>query len=147
MGPVSDFMSKDHDRLDSIFSDFQKSNGKDLGRTISLFLNFMKGLQRHIEWEEKILFPVFEEKNKIKSNGLQSSGPTAVMRMEHAQIKEFLDIIQAMIENNNIDTADVESMLFDILKSHNEREEEILYPWIDSSLGESEALEILKKLK
>jgi iron-sulfur cluster repair protein YtfE (RIC family) len=57
----------------------------DVERAESIFLSFKSELERHIIWEEDILFPVFEKKT-----GIKDGGPTSVMRMEHIQIKNHL---------------------------------------------------------
>jgi iron-sulfur cluster repair protein YtfE (RIC family) len=82
MGAILEFMSHDHDRLDAIFAEFRKE--PDAGKTRELFLQFDTGLRAHIVWEEEILFPPFEDRT-----GMRHTGPTAVMRMEHQQIKQI----------------------------------------------------------
>ena len=85
MTAIFDFMSKDHDRLDNIFEQFKKASESDISSARGLFLAFKAGLEVHIAREEDILFPIFE-----RETGMRDSGPTAVMRMEHRQIKNFL---------------------------------------------------------
>jgi iron-sulfur cluster repair protein YtfE (RIC family) len=82
----------------------------------------------HIVWEEDILFPVFEQET-----GMHDAGPTAVMRMEHRHIKKLLEQIDEKLlagELSGIENAEIE--LLDILESHNQKEENILYPAIDN---------------
>ena len=134
-------MSKDHDRLDGIFAAFQKTKAENMEQAKTLFANFESGLRRHIAWEEEILFPAFEEQT-----GMKSIGPTVVMRLEHHEIKEFLDQIRQKLQYINIHTGDVEESLMSVLKSHNDKEEEILYPWIDRSLGEEALTEMIVKM-
>ena len=59
MSTISDFMSRDHDRLDVIFTEFQKEQATEKAK--DLFSRFDEGLRTHIAWEEQILFPLFEE--------------------------------------------------------------------------------------
>ena len=61
----------------------------DIERAESIFLFFKSELERHIIWEEDILFPVFERKT-----GIKDGGPTSVMRIEHIQIKNHLQEIK-----------------------------------------------------
>lgn len=142
MNNVLEFMGKDHDRLDKIFEEFRKQYA-GLQKARGLFHSFKTGLQRHIVWEEEILFPLFEEKMSM-----QDSGPTIVMRMEHRQIKGFLERIHDLItkgELNGIKEAAIE--LLDVLKAHNDKEENILYPWIDSEIAELARDEAFLKMK
>jgi len=81
-----EFMAADHDRLDSIFAEFRIMKNTDMASAKTLFDDFIKGLQRHITWEEDILFPVFEDRT-----GMYDAGPVAVMQMEHCHIKTILN--------------------------------------------------------
>ncbi|MFI5304297.1 MAG: hemerythrin domain-containing protein [Nitrospiria bacterium] len=134
-------MSKDHDRLDGIFSAFQKTKAENLDQAKKSFANFESGLLRHIVWEEEILFPAFEVQT-----GMKNMGPTAVMRLEHLKIKELLDQISQKLQYINIHTGDVEESLIYVLKLHNDKEEKILYPWIDQSLSEESLTEMIVKM-
>lgn len=138
---VLDFMSKDHDRLDNIFKEFRSIKVTNKDRKISLFHDFKVGLQKHIVWEEEILFPLFENKT-----GMHDSGPTAVMRMEHREIKNFLEKIHASV-GRNIQTSHLEDGLIEILTEHNNKEENILYPWIDNSVSDEEIEKLFKEMK
>ena len=73
--PVSEFFGQDHDRLDELFKTFQKFKRSDFAKAKEAFKEFKFGLQRHIVWEEDILFPLWEEKT-----GVSDGGPTFVMR-------------------------------------------------------------------
>ncbi len=136
MQTILTFMGEDHDRLDNIFKEFRKTKAK------GLFHEFKVGLQRHIVWEEELLFPIFENKT-----GMHDTGPTAVMRMEHRTIKEFLEKIHHALTNDSVQTEDLENDLLDVLTEHNNKEENILYPWIDESLSEKEKEETFTQMK
>jgi len=143
MNKVFDFMAQDHDRLDGIFQEFRGTKVQDLKKAKSYFHDFKIGLQKHIVWEEEILFPIFENKT-----GMFETGPTAVMRMEHRQIKEFLEKIHDQIlkgETSKID--ELEKGLIEVLTTHNQKEESILYPWIDDSLSETERENVFTQMK
>ena len=143
MNKVFDFMAQDHDRLDGIFKEFRGIKVQDLKKAKSFFHDFKIGLQKHIVWEEEILFPIFENKT-----GMFETGPTAVMRMEHRQIKEFLEKIHDRIlkgETKEID--ELEKGLIEVLTAHNLKEESILYPWIDDSLSETEREAVFTQMK
>ncbi len=79
--------------------------------------------------------------------GMKDSGPTAVMRIEHRQIKEFLDKIHNKVAKGDTKTQDAEDGLLEVLKPHNDKEESILYPWIDNTLSEKEKEEIFVLMK
>lgn len=126
---ISEFMEKDHDRLDGIYQTFREARS-DQTKARSLFNEFMAGLKRHIAWEEEILFPLFENKT-----GMRDAGPTAVMKTEHREIEKLLQrILDAIME----ETSPLENSLLDVLSNHNQKEETILYPWMDNFLDEKE---------
>lgn len=141
MKTVLSFMGEDHDRLDNIFKEFRNIKNTNENRARNLFHEFKIGLQKHIVWEEEILFPLFENKT-----GTHDTCPTAVMRIEHRQIKDFLERIHRSL-GKDIQTDDLEEGLIEALTGHNNKEENILYPWIDSSVGEQEKGEAFKRMK
>jgi iron-sulfur cluster repair protein YtfE (RIC family) len=89
MTTILEFMSIDHDRLDSKIRTYSAEKLIDIERAESIFLSFKSELERHIIWEEDILFSVFERKT-----GIKDGGPTSVMRTEHIQIKNHLQEIK-----------------------------------------------------
>jgi DUF438 domain-containing protein len=95
------------------------------------FLLFSAELDKHFALEEERLFPAFE-----KATGM-SSGPTVVMRGEHAEIRALRDEATAAIEANQaedalaaIDTLNV------LIQQHNVKEENILYPMCGARVPE-----------
>lgn len=139
---VNDFMTDDHNRLDGIFKEFRAIKKKDIARAKKLFAEFRNDLKRHIKWEDDILFPAFE-----KHTGMQSGGPTAVMRMEHRKIEEFLDGINAALAKGDASTDALEEGLLGVLGPHDVKEEGILYPWIDSSVPDEERVELFGRIR
>lgn len=137
-----DFMADDHDRLDEIFKKFRKLKNEDIRKAKKFFHDFKIGLQRHIVWEEEILFPLFENKT-----GMNDNGPTAVMRMDHRQIKDFLEKIHDRISKGDVPADILEEGLLEVLTEHNNKEENILYPWIDNSVSEKERAEAFKRMQ
>lgn len=139
---VNDFMSLDHDRLDNIFKEFVINRKKKSEVAKKLFSEFKLGLEKHIVWEEEILFPIFEKKT-----GMFNMGPTMVMRMEHEEIKKILNEILKLISKNNFKTEKLEKQFVEILTGHNDKEEMMLYPAIDDCLDEKEKKKTLDMLK
>ena len=123
---ISEFYEQDHDRLDELFKAFQKMKRSDFPKAKEAFKAFKFGLQRHIVWEEDLLFPLWEEKT-----GMSEGGPTFVMRAEHRQIGQQLEAIHGKVADQNPDSDQEEQALLDLLGSHNMKEERVLYPAID----------------
>jgi iron-sulfur cluster repair protein YtfE (RIC family) len=118
--------AEDHDRLDALFTEYRQLKRVDPDRARECFKEFTFGLQRHIVWEEQILFPLFERKT-----GMVDCGPTAVMRAEHRQIGARLEAIHQKVRSRDPETEAEEQALVDLLTAHNQKEEGVLYPMLD----------------
>jgi len=59
---INEHYTEDHDRLDDLFHEFQVLKSSDRARAVHHFQEFKAGLERHIAWEEEILFPSFEKR-------------------------------------------------------------------------------------
>ena len=142
MTTILEFMSIDHDRLDNKIRTYSADKLVDIERAESIFLSFKNELERHIIWEEDILFPVFERKT-----GIKDGGPTSVMRAEHIQIKNHLQEIKKKLHAKKIqDPCKEEVALLEVLESHNQKEENILYPGIDNLTSEQEKEQMIKQM-
>lgn len=130
---VSAYFEADHARLDAVFKQFQQVKESSVAESKPYFRIFNNGLKRHIVWEEDLLFPAYEN-----HTGVRDSGPTEVMRQEHRQIGATLEAIHDKIRRGQSDTQVEEARLLEILGDHNRKEEKILYPAINASLGEEE---------
>ncbi len=139
---ITTFYEEDHDRLDELFKVFQTSKRSDFAKAKEAFKEFKVGLQRHIVWEEELLFPMWEEKT-----GMIEDGPTPVMRFEHSQIKQLLDAIHQKVEGQNLDTDQEEQALLNLLSSHNRKEERALYPAIDNVINTDEREKVFSDMK
>ncbi len=142
MTTILEFMSVDHDRLDNKIKMYSAEKLVNVERAEGIFLLFKSELERHIIWEEDILFPVFERKT-----GIKDGGPTSVMKMEHIQIKNHLQEIKKKLHAKKIqDPCKEEVDLFKMLESHNQKEENILYPGIDNLTSEQEKEQMIKEM-
>lgn len=142
MKPITDFMERDHDRLDRLFKEFQSTKSRAFAKATQCFSEFKRGLQRHIVWEEEFLFPQFESRT-----GVSEGGPTTVMRLEHRRLKELLEGIHDQVAASKTDTGEYEHELLDVLLVHNTKEEAVLYPAIDRCLSEREAAELIETMQ
>lgn len=138
---ILSFFEKDHRRLDALFERFQELKQDNFTEGEQFFKEFKYGLQKHILWEEELLFPLFEKKSGI------SSGPTEVMRQEHLSILRVLRKIAEKVDLNDFSTDGEEKELFEILSRHNLKEENALYPMIESSASLEEKKEVFKKME
>ena len=80
-------------------------------------------LERHFGFEEESLFPAFEDATGMRE------GPTAVMRLEHAHVRNLLAGLAAAAPEHDPEGCRAElDNLFVMLQQHNAKEEGMLYP-------------------
>ena len=139
---ISAFFEQDHDRLDELFKTFQKLKRIDFAKAKEAFKAFKFGLQRHIVWEEDLLFPLWEEKT-----GMTEDGPTVAMRVEHRRIGQQLEAIHSKVAEQNQGSDQEEQALLDLLGSHNRKEERALYPAIDQVASAEERETVFRNMK
>ena len=137
---ISETYTEDHDRLDDLFYQFQKLKSTDRKEAEKHFSAFKAGLERHIAWEEEILFPSFEKRFG------HLGGPTSVMRREHREIETFLKAIAEKLADTDFGTDMEEMGLQTVLCPHNHKEENILYPTIDQVTGAKERADIFARM-
>lgn len=141
---VSEFLGGDHRRLDAILSVVEELAEKGaFAEAAARFVDFARGLSRHIDMEETVLFPAFEEKTGM------TSGPTAVMRAEHVEIRRLLEVLaSALAAPDESAFREADRHLHEVLGGHNEKEEGILYPLSDRMAGgERERDELVRKMQ
>ena len=134
---VQTAFAADHDRLDGLLVNFQTWKRSNFEQAKEFFKEFKFGLQRHIVWEETILFPLFEEKT-----GFYHAGPTEVMRAEHRRIGACLEALHEKVRRQDPESEAEEAALLGALEAHNQKEEMVLYPMLDRLLSDAEKQEI-----
>ena len=142
---VSELLGEDHRRLDAVLGDAKRRLREGAaGAAAERFAAFRAGLERHIEVEERDLFPAFEERT-----GMRGAGPTEVMRAEHREIQRLLgEIAAALAREGSPDCTALFGALTGVLLAHNGKEEKILYPMSDRVLEDSPArAEILRRIR
>jgi hemerythrin-like domain-containing protein len=142
MPPLTDCLETDHRRLDAILTDCKRLADSHLFvAAAEKFTLFAQGLSRHIDAEERVLFPALEERVP------QAAGPTRVMRFEHARLRELLvRLAQALAASDRV-WQPATRELEELLAAHNTKEERVLYPMANSiALGVANPGELRAKL-
>ena len=142
MTSIRSFMTDDHRSCDDHFAKAEQAVAKnDLEAAGIAFADFQVAMLAHFDVEEKILFPTFEAKTGM------SMGPTQVMRLEHAQMRELLAAAVDAISAANVDDylGAAETLLI-MMQQHNMKEENILYSMCDQHLV-AELPEVLQHLE
>lgn len=131
MGSISQFLTEDHHRCDELYAQAEASvNAARWDTAGDGFVRFRAALLRHFTMEEETLFPAFEA-----ANG-HVFGPTAVMRLEHAQMRDLLNgMARAVDDRDRQAYLGIAETLLVLMQQHNFKEERVLYPMTDSAFG------------
>ena len=77
---ISEFFATDHDEIDAILA---AVNFDAPVEALARLKEFDRRLERHIVWEEEVLFPA-----AARAEPGLGRGPIAVMKMEHVEIRD-----------------------------------------------------------
>jgi hemerythrin-like domain-containing protein len=133
---ILEFMRDDHRACDHIYADAESALlAKEGEKASTLFEQFSEATNHHFDMEEKELFLTFE-----KRTGMMG-GPTQMMRYEHQQLRSLIESMRsALRENRHSDFFGIGESMMIMLQQHNMKEEQMLYPMIDRTLGDDGAL-------
>jgi len=142
---VSAYLAWDHDRLDALVEAARVALAAGAREeAIRTFSEFRTGLLRHIRMEEEVLFPAFE-----RATHFGESGPTAVMRLEHREIKRLLEQMHAGLQDPRaaaVEFTALHASLLTVLGDHNAKEEQIVYPMTDQTHSPGEREELIRRM-
>ncbi len=137
MTTLTHFLSEDHNHCDTLFVAAENAvAARDWALADEEFDHFLAGMKRHFAMEEEVLFPAFEQRTG------SAGGPTFVMRSEHRQMSGLLDeMAGALRQNDDKGYLGLSETLLMLMRQHNMKEENILYPMSDQAMdGEQSAL-------
>jgi hemerythrin-like domain-containing protein/uncharacterized protein (DUF2249 family) len=128
---VTEALGWDHDRLDALeMAAMEAWRSGETRAAARLHLRFVFGLRRHIRFEESVLFPEFERVSGMPPD----RGPAAVMRDEHRAIEALLEDMREAVAGGVRPAEPTRAELRALLHQHNVKEEDFLYPMLDSAL-------------
>lgn len=130
MTPITEFLARDHDRLDALFS---KARADEARVDLEAYEEFRRGLLRHVGMEELILIPAAR---RLSGAAVALAKRT---RLDHAALTSLLIPTP---------TPKILAVIREILEPHNRMEEEDdgLYAQCEKDLG-AEAGSILARLR
>jgi hemerythrin-like domain-containing protein len=129
---LSGFFTQDHRDCDARWADVEELlDAADIESARPAWQKYDTSMRRHLAMEEEVLFTAFDARS-----GLGGGGPTAVMRMEHQQMRGLLDQIgDAMESGDTQDALDIGDTLLMLVQQHNVKEENMLYPMAENMLA------------
>ena len=136
---ISGFFEKDHDEIDQILATVDCARP---GEALPRFEEFDRRLERHIVWEESLLFP-----SAVDAAPHLEQGPVGMMKMEHVRIRASKAEAVRCLRGGDAAGARraIEEML-EALGPHNMKEERILYPLCDQLLAGPAAEALLARV-
>jgi hemerythrin-like domain-containing protein len=131
MDTIRGLLGDHHRQCDELFAAIEQAIETGAwDRAADGFSRFDKSMRQHFDVEESILFPAFEARTGM------TMGPTAVMRSEHAQIRELLEAAaEAIVAHDADEYSGYAETLHIMTQQHNMKEENVLYPMCDQHLG------------
>ena len=143
---ITGFMNAEHNRLRDLWEQTTAAlKAEEFGRVHTVARDLITAVKRHISVEEQILFPAIESKGK-------NNEPTDAMRLEHRQMEQMLEQLKPLltvaelwtgikaIEGQEIEPAA-------LLRSHENKEHDVLYPLADQLLGVEEARALVTQMR
>ncbi|MCC6334124.1 MAG: hemerythrin domain-containing protein [Myxococcales bacterium] len=140
MTTISELYAPHHRRCDEEFASAEAAAAEgQWDKATEATTRFCAMLEAHLGSEEGTLFPAFEG-----ATGMVG-GPTAMMRMEHQQMRGLLGQLEHACAGKDADAfaGAAETMLI-LMQQHNMKEENILYPMCDNAVTGAEVLEAIR---
>ncbi|MDP3541455.1 MAG: hemerythrin domain-containing protein [Elusimicrobiota bacterium] len=136
---ISAFFAKDHDEIDAILS---RADFREPAAALLILKEFDYRLERHIIWEETVLFPA-----AARVEPALARGPIPVMLMEHIAIRAAkAKALELLAKGDGLGAlARIQEMLV-VLAAHNRKEESVLYSACDRLIPKEEAESMLSLL-
>lgn len=152
---VSGYCFEDHRKIDALFNrllrdltESRRSLEDDAPLLAEAFDNLQERLERHMGWEEDVLFPAVEDKAPDLAHG-----PGRVMRLEHDEIRSCLQKAREVLKAHESGDGAKQAMqralraAVSLLAEHNEKEETVYYPLCDNLLTAEEAALVLDRIQ
>lgn len=142
METISTFLTQDHRACDEEFANMENEvAAENWEKANSKLIKFSEDLLHHFDMEEKVMFPAFESKTGM------TQGPTAMMRMEHEQMRGLLEDLKTDVSATNKNHFfGVSESLMMLMQQHNMKEEQMLYAMADTHLGDTVA-DVIENMK
>jgi hemerythrin-like domain-containing protein len=130
MSTIKEYLTADHSRCDELFANMEDAVAKSIESAKASYEEFAKETERHFQMEERVMFLEFEEKTGM------TQGPTAMMRHEHAQMRNLIAEMGRSIEAKDKDKffGNSETLMI-LMQQHNMKEEQMLYTMAQQHLS------------
>ena len=129
---LREFFTLEHRRCDGRWAEVESAADAGAGEALAeSWSAFQSGMLKHLQMEEEVLFPAFEQ-----ATGMTEGGPTFVMRSEHEQMRGLLEQMGVAAEaGRHGELVDFGDTLLMLIQQHNQKEEHMLYPMAEQALA------------
>lgn len=122
---AAELLRREHARLEDVYamllSAYREGDWTDVHAHWQVF---ERALKAHMALEEREIFPAFRAANAEE---------TSTLLAEHDELRSMLEVLGINIELHAVTERDALTLV-QRLRAHGEREERLLYPWIDATL-------------
>ena len=130
MSTISHYLTEEHRACDALLAQAESAVHSKSEDALALTQTFVDDLLAHLDKEEKVMFPAFEQ-----ASGMVG-GPTEMMRQEHMQMRSLaLGLTEAVVNNDSKRYFGLTETLMILIQQHNMKEEQMLYRMADQHLG------------
>ena len=130
MSTIKEYLTADHSRCDGFFASMEDKASQSISEAKDAFEAFADATERHFQMEEKVMFLEFETKTGM------TEGPTAMMRHEHAQMRNLISQMADAIDIKDKDKFfGLSETLMILMQQHNMKEEQMLYTMAQQHLS------------
>lgn len=130
MSTIKGFLTEDHGACDELFAKMEDAAADSIEGAKEAYEAFAHAMERHFQMEERVMFLEFEQKTGM------TQGPTAIMRHEHAQMRNLLAEMAKAIEAKEKEKffGNSETLMI-LMQQHNMKEEQMLYTMAQQHLS------------
>src|SRR5215470_9617716 len=146
-GPIAEAMRREHAQIQQLWEQTVAAlDAEEFNLLHQRAAEFTTALRRYIQIEEATLFPAIEQRL-----GAAKESPTHAMRLEHRQIEQMLEHMKPLLTVTERWTGiqAVEGQPINptaLLRSHEVKERDILYPLADRLITGADATKLLEQL-
>ncbi len=124
-----------HARLIKLFNSYKDAKKENSVKAKEIFKDFADCLERHMRWEEKVLFPILRKDKNTAHDSLID-----LIRTEHIKILAYLKDLQEKIDKNLALEKEEERLILYLIQ-HEELEDEVIHPTIIKLIKNKEVKE------
>lgn len=129
---IAAYIAHDHCRLDDLLDDVDDLvSDRRFEAALEPLTQFMEGFSRHAEYEERIVFTLYERLGEAEATTVEA------LKNDHSEIVALVMRLMEALRSERlpafIDTFD---QLSERLRRHALHEEDVIYPRLEGALGQ-----------